>query len=67
MEPIILNVCEIYAKNENEAHEARRRWIARSEALDIMYDNIPGLQDAKLETKNYIYDKLNAVVFELTK
>jgi len=67
MQPIILNVCEVYAKNEAVAEEARRGWIARGEALDLMYENIPGLQSAALDTKNFIYDCLIKKVYAITK
>jgi hypothetical protein len=62
MKTAIINVCEAFAPNEQAAEEARKGWISRSVTLDLMYDNIPGLRDAELETKNYIYDKLHKIV-----
>ena len=67
MEPVLLNVMEVYAKTPEAAEEARRGWIARGTTLDIMYSAIPGLQAAALDTKNYIYDKLLPIVYSLTK
>lgn len=58
MDGIILNVCEVFAENEQKAAEARKSWNTRSITLDLMYDNIPGLMNAELETKNFIYDEL---------
>ena len=66
MDAIILNVCEVFAKYEEAANEARRGWIARGEALDIMYNNIPNLHAAELETKNFIYDALISKVYNIT-
>lgn len=66
MNPILLNVMEVYAKSEQAAEEARRGWIARGTTLDIMYDNIPNLRQAELDTKNFIYDKLLPIVYSLT-
>jgi len=66
MEPILINVMEAYAKDEKAAEEARRGWIIRSLTLDIMYDNIPDLyHGASLDTKNYIYDQLQAAITKL--
>ena len=65
METLILNVCEIYAKDEQALKEARAGWIARSETLDIMYSSIEGLNQATLETKNFIYDVLIKKVYSL--
>jgi hypothetical protein len=62
METMIINVCEAYAKDEPAAQEARKNWTVRSLTLDLMYDNIPGLQTAALDTKNYIYDKLQEAI-----
>ena len=59
---MIINVCEQYAKDEKAAQEARKSWIIRSLTLDLMYDNIPELQAAALDTKNYIYDKLQEAI-----
>lgn len=59
---MILNVCEVFAPNEKAAEEARKGWISRGLTLDIMYENIPGLNNAQLETKNFIYDKLHEVI-----
>lgn len=59
---MIINVCEQYAKDEKAAQEARNSWMIRSLTLDLMYDNIPGLNAAALETKNYIYDKLQEAI-----
>lgn len=66
MNPVLLNVMEVYAKTEEAAQEARRGWIARGTTLDIMYDNIPNLRQAQLETKNYIYDVLLKIVYKFT-
>ena len=30
----------------------------RSIVLKLMYENIPGIKDASLETKNFIYDTI---------
>ena len=65
METMIVNVLEVYAKDEQTAQEARNDWIIRSLTLDLMYDNIPGLNTAALDTKNYIYDKLQKAVTKL--
>lgn len=62
METMIINICEAYAKDEQAAQEARKSWMVRSLTLDLMYDNIPGLQAAALDTKNYIYDKLQEAI-----
>lgn len=62
MEPILLNVMEVYAPNQEAAQEARRGWIARSTTLDIMYNTINGLQAASLDAKNYIYSKLLPII-----
>lgn len=59
---MIINVMEAYAKDEQAAQEARNGWMIRSLTLDLMYDNIPGLKAAELETKNYIYDKLQEAI-----
>lgn len=59
---MILNVLEVYAANAEEAAEARRGWTARSTTLDIMYNNINGLQAASLDAKNYIYFKLLPII-----
>ena len=59
---MIINVCEKYAKDQKAAEEARNGWMIRSLTLDLMYDNIPGLNAAALETKNYIYDKLQEAI-----
>lgn len=64
---MIVNVLEAYAKDEQAAREARKGWIVRSLTLDLMYDNIPDLQAAKLDTKNFIYDKLQTVVSTLVE
>lgn len=66
-EPILLNVMEVFAKDQEAAEEARRGWIARGETLEIMYSAIPGLQAAALDTKNYIYDCLIGKVYAATK
>jgi len=58
MEGLVLNVCEIFAKDQEAAEEARKAWNTRSITLDLMYENIDGLMQAELETKNYIYDAL---------
>lgn len=58
MEGLVLNVCEIFAKDQDAAEEARKAWNTRTITLDLMYDYIPGLMKAELETKNYIYDAL---------
>ena len=65
METAILNVCEVFAKDRQSAIDAHAGWIARSETLDIMYDNIAGLHNAELETKNFIYDKLMQIVYPM--
>ena len=65
MDNLIINVCEVYAENEAKAIEARKRWLCRSFVLDTMYENIPGLESAQLETKNFICDQLNAVVSKM--
>ena len=54
----VINVLEVYAADEAAAREARKNWNTRGITLDLMYENIPGLMQADLETKNYIYDKL---------
>ena len=54
----VLNVLEVYAADEAAAREARKSWNTRGITLDLMYENIPGLMQADLETKNYIYYKL---------
>jgi hypothetical protein len=59
---MILNVCEVFAPNEEAAEEARRGWISRGLTLDLMYENIPGLNNAQLDTKNFIYDELHKVI-----
>lgn len=64
---MVLNALEVFAPTEEAAEEARRGWTARTETLNIMYNNIPGLQSAKLETKNYIYDALIGKVYALTR
>ena len=61
-EPILLNVCEVFSPNEAAAEAARKSWNVRSITLDLMYDNIPGLRQAELDTKNYIYDQLVRIV-----
>ena len=67
MNPVLINVCEVFAPNERAAKEARIAWIVRGETLDIMYDNIAGLHDAELETKNFIYDELKTVIYPLVE
>jgi hypothetical protein len=62
---MIINVCEVFAPNEAAAEEARKGWISRGLTLDLMYENIPGLNNAQLETKNFIYDQLHKVIKEL--
>lgn len=58
MEGIVLNVCEVFAKDLEAAKEARKAWNTRTITLDLMYESIPGLMKAELETKNFIYDAL---------
>lgn len=60
--PALYNVMELYAENAQKAAEARRGWTARSVTLDFMYENIPGLEAADLDTKNYIYDCLLPII-----
>ena len=67
MNPILVNALELYAPNKQAAIEAHIGYMTRSITLDLMYDNIPGLQAAQLETKNYIYDKLHEIVKRLYK
>lgn len=62
---MVINVLEAYAKDEQAAQEARNGWMIRSLTLDLMYDNIPGLNTAALDTKNYIYDKLQETITKL--
>ena len=62
---MIINVCEVFAPNEKAEEEAKRAWICRGLTLDIMYENIPGLNAAQLETKNFIYDKLSQAIIKL--
>lgn len=62
---MIINVCEAYAANEDAAREARKAWNTRGITLDLMYENIPGLYNAELETKNFIYGELLKKVNEL--
>lgn len=65
METMIINVCEAYAKDEQAAQEARKNWMIRDITLDLMYDNIPGLQAATLDTKNFIYDKIRETITKI--
>ena len=60
--PALYNVMELYAENAQKAAEARRGWTARTATLDIMYENILGLEAADLDTKNYIYDCLCPII-----
>ena len=62
---MVINVLEVFAKDENARREARAGWIARGEALELMYSNIDGLQAAALDTKNFIYDAMIKKVFPL--
>ena len=62
---MVINVLEVFAKDEDARREARAGWIARGEALELMYSNIDGLQGAELETKNFIYDAMIKKVFPL--
>ena len=62
---MVINVLEVFAKDEDARREARAGWIARGEALELMYSNIDGLQGAELETKNLIYDAMFKKVFPL--
>lgn len=55
----------MFAPNDAAAEEARKGWISRGLTLDLMYENIPGLNSAQLETKNFIYDQLHKVIKEL--
>ena len=62
---MVINVLSVYAENEDAKKEARAGWIARGEALDLMYAHIDGLTEAELETKNFIYDAMIKKVFPL--
>ena len=63
--PQLYNVLEIYAETPEKGREAARGYKARSETLNIMYENIENLHAASLETKNFIYDLLLPKVYTI--
>ena len=65
MKPQLYNVLEIFAESEEKAKQAAKDYRARSETLNIMYSFIPALNQAKLDTKNYIYDELLKKVYAI--
>lgn len=65
MTPILYNIMELYAETPEQAKEAAKDYKARSETLNFMYNYIPNLQAAKLETKNFIYDNLLPKVYAI--
>ena len=65
--PQLYNVLELYAETPEQAKEAAKRYKARSETLNIMYENIKNLHAASLDTKNYIYDLLLPKVYAIIK
>lgn len=67
MTPKLYNILEIFAESEEQAKEAAKDYTARSETLNFMYNYIPNLQTAKLETKNFIYDNLLPKVYAIIK
>lgn len=64
---MVLNVLELFAENEQQRIDARAGWIARGETLELMYDNIEGLNEAQLETKNFVYYELLRRVYPLVR